>query len=115
MDENPYKSPAEHGDVNPDASTKLRSWLSLLFVMAFCSGMVALFLFTAVASIIAFGYTWDWGNAVGLLWALVNAATWCITAWATWTNRSRLRKYALFADLVALLSLIVLAWLLGDV
>jgi hypothetical protein len=115
MDENPYKAPAEHGEGSRDAPLKLRSWLSLLFVMACCSSMVALFLFTAVASIIAFVYARDWGNAVGVLWALANATTWCVTAWATWTNRSRLRKYALFADLVALLSLIVLAWLLGDV
>ncbi|HUY88696.1 MAG TPA: hypothetical protein VMV10_08175 [Pirellulales bacterium] len=108
MDENPYKAPAEHGDNSPDAATMPSRWFSLVFVL-FCAGMVALFLLTAVASVVAFAHRSDWRNAVTVLWGLVNATTWCITAFATWTNRRRLRKFALFADLVALLSVVAMA------
>ena len=82
--------------------------MPMLFVL-FCAGMVALFLLIAAASVLAFAYRMDWRNAVGALWALVNATTWCITAGATWTSRRRLRKFGIFADLIALLSGVVLA------
>lgn len=66
MDENPYKPPTEHGDDSPDAAITPRRWSSVFFVLV-CSGMVALFLLTAVASIIAFAYRLDWRDAVAVL------------------------------------------------
>jgi hypothetical protein len=110
MDENPYKAPAEHSDVSPGAPTAPLRRLPVLSLIV-CFGMAAIFFLTVVGGSVVFAHRLNWRDAVGVLWGLVNTTTWCITAWATWTNRRRLRKFAIFADLVALLSFLPFAWL----
>ncbi|HUY89929.1 MAG TPA: hypothetical protein VMV10_14430 [Pirellulales bacterium] len=107
MDENPYQAPSEHASEDPDAGIRARRRLSLLFVLG-CLGLAAFFLSVAALGIAVYRDRPDRRGAAAILWALLNTATWCVTAWATWTRRGRLRKIAIFADLAALLSIVAI-------
>lgn len=104
MDENPYRAPNEHASEDPDVGGKPRSWLSLLI----CVGLSVIFLSIAVLIFVAFRFRPRAQGAATIIWALLNAGMWCVTAWAMWTKREQLEKIILFGDLAALLSIVVI-------
>ena len=108
MDENPYQSPSKHDSECPDAGIEQRRWLSVLFFLG-CLGLAAFFLSVAVLCVVVFIHRPDRRVILAILWMLLNAAIWCVTGWATWTGRGRLRRNMLFVDLAALLSVVAIS------